>query len=331
MNQIQPATSPLAPDRDPQGDFFICDIPDTAPKGDMASMEPPIFSLSTKPDFRRLRYENGANWIEVHPSAEGLATMHDRDVLIFCISQLVAAMNKGQEPSRYVRFNVSDLLRATNRAGGGAGYERLLAVFSRLQGTQIVTNIVTGSEEIITTFSLIDQVRIVRRTHGGRMMEVEAKLSDWTWNAVRAHEVLTLPQDYFSLREPLERRIYEIARKHCGQQPKWWISLAKLHLKCGSASELRVFRQQIHRIADMDAAHAHMPDYSITLTEADMVIFRMRREQQVYDVEAGALLPEAITRPAKSHPAGTSIRWTPNGAAGARPRKSSPAILTATA
>lgn len=278
--------SPLNPDRYPQGDFFICDILDAAPKGDMAPMEHPIFSLSTRPDTRRLRYENGRHWVEVRPGAEGLATIHDRDVLIFCISQLIAAMNEGREPSRYVRFTASDLMRATNRAGGGAGYERLQAAFSRLQGTQIVT----GGEEVTTTFSLIDQVRIVRRTAGGRMVEVEVKLSDWTWNAIRAHEVLTLHRDYFRLRKPLERRIYEIARKHCGLEPDWWISLTKLHLKCGSTSELRVFRQQVHRIADADAMHEHMPDYSVELTEHDMVVFRLRRDQRVFDVEVGNLL-----------------------------------------
>lgn len=287
-----PVPNPLDPDRYPQGDFFLCDILDATPKGDMAPMEHPIFSLSTRPDKRRLRYENGRNWIEVRPSDQGLATIHDRDVLIFCISQLVAAMNAGREPSRYVRFNAADLMRATNRAGGGAGYERLGAAFERLQGTQIVTNILTGGEEITTAFSLVDQVRIIRRTQNGRMVEVEAKLSDWTWNAVRAHEVLTLHRDYFRLRKPLERRIYEIARKHCGLQPEWRIGLAKLHLKCGSTSELRVFRQQVHRIAEADAAHAHMPDYALELTETDIVVFRLRRESLAGEIEVGTLDPE---------------------------------------
>lgn len=292
VQATQAPPNPLDPDRYPQGDFFLCDILDATPKGDMAPMEHPIFSLSTRPDKRRLRYENGPNWIEVRPSDQGLATIHDRDVLIFCISQLVAAMNDGREPSRYVRFNASDLLRATNRAGGGAGYERLGAAFERLQGTQIVTNIVTGGEEITTAFSLVDQVRIIRRTQNGRMVEVEAKLSDWTWNAVRAHEVLTLHRDYFRLRKPLERRIYEIARKHCGLQPEWRIGLAKLHLKCGSTSELRVFRQQVHRIAEADRAHAHLPDYAIELSETDVVIVRLRREQAVGEIEVGRLAPE---------------------------------------
>jgi hypothetical protein len=74
-----------------QADFFVCDIFDAAPKGDMASMEHPIFSISTKPDRRIRRYENGPNFVEITPSVKGLATVHDRDVLIYCISQCIAA------------------------------------------------------------------------------------------------------------------------------------------------------------------------------------------------------------------------------------------------
>ena len=87
--------SPLLPERHPTADFFVCDIFDAAPKGDMASMAHPIFSLSTKPDHRIRRYESGANYVEVKPSADGLATIHDRDVLIYCISQIMAGLNQG--------------------------------------------------------------------------------------------------------------------------------------------------------------------------------------------------------------------------------------------
>ena len=304
--EAAPPPNPLDPDRYPQGDFFLCDILDAAPKGDMAPMEHPIFSLATRPDRRRLRYENGPHWIEVRPSPGGLATIHDRDVLIFCISQLVAAMNEGREPSSIVRFNAADLMRATNRAGGGAGYDRLQAAFNRLQGTQIQTNIVTGGEEISTTFSLVDQVKIIRRTGSGRMVEVEVRLSDWTFNAVRAHEVLTLSRDYFRLRKPLERRIYEIARKHCGLQPEWRIGLHKLHLKCGSTSELRVFRQQVTRIAAADAAHEHLPDYSLELTETDMAIFRPRFEPRMGELRAGQLEGETYQE-ARAHAPGWDV------------------------
>ena len=67
-------------------------------------------------------------------------------------------------------------------------------------------------------FSLIDRARITRQTREGRMMDVEITLSDWVFNAIQSNEVLTLNRDYFRLRKPLERRIYELARKHCGRQ-----------------------------------------------------------------------------------------------------------------
>lgn len=276
VGDITKDRSPLLPDRQEQGDFFVCDIFDAAPKGDMASMAHPIFSLSTKPDHRRRRYESGVNYLEVKPASEGLATIHDRDVLIYCISQIMAALNDRKQVSQTVRVKAFDLLKATNRVTDGRGYEGLRAALLRLQGTQIETNIVTGGQETVDIFSIIDRARIVRETRDGRMQEVEIKLSDWVFNAIRHQEVLTLHRDYFRLRKPLERRIYELARKHCGRQPEWKIALARLQEKCGSNSTLREFRRLVRAIADQDAAHGHIPDYSVRLNEEDFVVFRNR-------------------------------------------------------
>ena len=266
--------SPLLPDRQEQGDFFVCDIFDAAPKGDMASMAHPIFSLSTKPDHRVRRYEDGTgkNYLEVKPSADGLATIHDRDVLIYCISQIMAAINKGQKVSKTVRLKAFDLLKATNRPSDGRGYSGLRSALARLQGTQIETNIVTGNEEQLDIFSIIDRARIVRETRDGRMQEIEVQLSDWVFNAIQAHEVLTLHRNYFRLRKPLERRIYEIARKHCGSKKEWKIGLSSLQDKCGSASTSREFKRLVSNIVTQDEAYNHMPDYAVRLDD-NMVIF----------------------------------------------------------
>lgn len=276
MGEITKDRSPLLPDRQEQGDFFVCDIFDAAPKGDMASMAHPIFSLSTKPDHRPRRYESGDNYLEVKPSSEGLATIHDRDVLIYCISQIMAALNQGRKVSQTVRIKAFELLKATNRVTDGRGYEGLRSALTRLQGTQIETNIVTGGQEQIDIFSIIDRARIVRETRDGRMQEVEVKLSDWVFNAIEHKEVLTLHRDYFRLRKPLERRIYELARKHCGRKPEWVITLAKLQDKCGSSSTRREFRRLVKAIAEQDCEYGHLPDYSISFDEEDRVIFRNR-------------------------------------------------------
>jgi hypothetical protein len=268
--------SPLLPDRR-DGEFFVCDILDAAPKGDMASMAHPVFSLSTRPDHRIRRYEDesGRNYLEIRPSAEGLATIHDRDVLIYCISQVMAALNRGQKVSRVLRLKAHDLLKATNRVTDGRGYEGLKAALVRLQGTQIETNIVTGGTEQLDIFSIIDRARIIRETRDGRMQEIEVELSDWVFNAINAQEVLTLHRNYFRLRKPLERRIYEIARKHCGRQKEWRISLDALQRKCGSSSSSREFRRLVSSIVEQDESHNHMPDYSVRL-DGQTMVFRNR-------------------------------------------------------
>lgn len=275
--------SPLLPDRQEQGDFFVCDIFDAVPKGDMASMAHPIFSLSTKPDHRIRRYEDrtGRNYLEVKPSSDGLATIHDRDILIYCISQIMSAINKGQKVSRVVRLKAFDLLKATNRPSDGRGYSGLRNALARLQGTQIETNIVTGNVEQLDIFSIIDRARIVRETRDGRMQEIEVQLSDWVFNAIQAHEVLTLHRNYFRLRKPLERRIYEIARKHCGAQNIWKISLQALQYKCGSSSTSREFKRLVSNIVTQDEAYNHIPGYSVRFDDGDssMVVFTNRHPE----------------------------------------------------
>lgn len=278
-NEDEPAgerrvRSPLLPVRH-QPDFFVCDVVDAAVKGDSASMEHPVYSLSKKPDLKIRRYENGANWIEIRPSAKGLATVFDRDILIYCISQLMAAVNSDRQISKVLRLRAHDMLVATNRDTSGNGYLQLRDAFERLQGTQIVTNLVTGGKEQFDVFGLIDRAKIVRETREGRMQEVEIVLSDWVFQAVEAQEVLTLDRRYFQLAKPLERRLYELARKHVGMQPSFKIGLDKLRNKSGSQSTLKEFRRLFQTIIQDDRTHNHMPGYSFEL-DGDMVEMRQK-------------------------------------------------------
>lgn len=268
--------SPLLPVRHSQADFFVCDVFDAALKGDTASMEHPIFSLSKKPDMKVRRYENGDSWAEVRPGSKGLATVFDRDILIYCISQLIAAINSGRPVSRTLRLRAHDLLIATNRDTSGNGYLKLREALERLQGTQIATNIITGGKETFDVFSLIDRARIIRETRDGRMQEAEIVLSDWVFQAVEAQEVLTLDRRYFQLAKPLERRLYELARKHVGHQAGGWkIGLEKLRGKCGSQSTLKEFRRMLQAVIAADQQHDYMPGYVFAL-DGDMVECRAK-------------------------------------------------------
>ena len=253
-------------------DFFICDFLGPPPKDDMASMEHPLFTLATRPDRRILRYAHGPAEVEVTPSVKGLPTIHDKDVLIFCVSQLMAAVNAGRPTSPVLHLKAHDLLLATNRETSGDGYRRLREAFERLSGARIVTNLATGGVESTRGFGLIDAWEILRRARAGRMILVTVTLSDWIYRSVLSKSVLTLSRDYFQLRKPLERRVYEIARKHCGRQAEWRIGLETLLRKSGSTSPRRVFRKMIREMAEEDG----LPDYSLALTEGDVVVVRAR-------------------------------------------------------
>jgi len=85
------------------------------------------------------------------------------------------------------------------------------------------------------------------------------------------NHVLTLSKSYFQLRKPLERRLYEIARKHCGKQPKWEIGLGKQKGKAGSLSTDKEFKRILVKVISDNQTHNNMPDYSFELTAATQV------------------------------------------------------------
>ena len=263
----------LIPDKHPglEEDLFICDVVDATLKDIMAQMEFPFYTLSKKPDINIRRFEHNGNTLEITPSVKGLATIYDKDILIYAVSQIIAKLNRGEKIEKRVRLNTHELLQFTNRGTSGKDYKAVCEAITRLGGVQISTNIKTGDEEQYSVFGLIES-STVRRKFGreGRLLWADITLSDWVFNAIRANEVLTLSRDYFRLRKPIERRIYELARKHCGKQNAWKVSLELLHKKSGSQSSLKLFRQKIKSIVEQN----HLPDYFIRYyKEKDLVTF----------------------------------------------------------
>ena len=284
----------LLPDRYANRDFFLADLFDCKLKDDGASMEAPIFTLATKPDLSTWTWQSkdGAKSVEVYPSVKGRATQFDKDVLIFVISQLREGMNikRTDAENRTVRFVVYDYLVSTNKPTGGNQYERLEYALDRLAGTRIKTNIKTGNELQKRNFGIIENWSIVEKSpDNDRMIGVEVTLSKWLYNAVEAREIVTIHRDYFRLRKPLERRFYELARKHCGHQSSWKIGLELLREKCGSHSHLRAFRAQIVAIVKSNT----LPEYLTVFDhDHDQVVF--------YNREPVKMLGSALHKPGAS-------------------------------
>jgi plasmid replication initiation protein len=261
----------LLPDRHPDRDFFVADLLQWALKDDFHSMEHPIFSLSKKPDHRVRHYEHNGIHVMVKPGADGMATIWDKDILIYAISQLVEAMNQNRPVNRTVKLTAYDLLVNTNRGTGGRGYELLVSAFERLKGTVVQTDLRTNGLRQREAFNIIDQWKIVERNPtNSRMVAIEMTLSQWLYNAVVGREVLTLNRNYFRLDGGLERRLYELARKHCGRQAKWTVGVDLLHKKSGSQASVKKFRELFKRAALSNS----LPDYQIAYDQgSDRAIF----------------------------------------------------------
>lgn len=262
-------------------------------------MEHPLFSLSVKKDMAAFEYQQGNVKVKITPAAEeGRANVFDRDILIYVLSQLMAAKNEGQEIGRRVQISAHDLLKATNRHTTGQAYATLRRALTRLQFTQIETNIHDHGVGEWRSISFITDARIVKEDSTGRLLSVELEMGDWLVKAIENKNVLTLHKAYFQLRKPLERRLYELARKHCGKQDVWRIGLDKLQHKTGSTSTTKEFKRLVKAICKADEEQGHMPDY------------RFRLLHDVLEVSPKAEFLEVYQEPADNGPE-TSLRLSP--------------------
>jgi len=303
-------SSLLLPERHPVRDFFVLDVLDVVPRADMASMEHPIFSLSTKPETRTLNYEHNGIKLQIIPSSVGLPTVLDKDILIYCISKLVHMKNEGRPIGPSVRLTTHDMLVQTNRPTNNLGYERLLPALNRLRGVVINTTIETGDQKTTRGFGLIEEFEYNRKgsMFAERLQFLEIKLSDWLFRAIDAAEVLPINRDYFRLRRPIDRRLYELARKHCGRQPSWRIGLDLLQKKCGSVQECKHFAAHLRELALTN----HLPDYALTIEEGKAVFHRREDAPRAAKPPALLLTPNAASptlRPIRVSSAAIERLW----------------------
>jgi plasmid replication initiation protein len=184
-------------------------------------------------------------------------------------------MNKGLDVGSMIEFHPYDLFRATNRPMDGKSYQWLKVAMKRLLGTSIETNVRTGKVEEYDEFNLVQRVGYKRDSRDGQRDSAYIQLSEWMYRAVESKEVLTLSRDYFRIKGTLNRRLYEIGRKHCGKQRSWAIGIDKLHNKCGSRSTMKSFRYAVQKSAASDDS---MPDYVMDYIKAnDQIIYTNKR------------------------------------------------------
>lgn len=246
-------------------DLFLGSLVDAPLKDDRALMEFPFFSLEKTPRMAPIVYDDGDVKIRADPGPKGIATIWDKDLLIYLITLINDRVERGLEPSRIVRMNAYDFMRTTGRGTGKKDYALFYDTVFRLRSTTITTTIKSDDQRERTGFGWIDNFRIVEKTQldGKQVMQgVEIALNEWMYRAVvRERRVLTISKEYWKLTSGLERRLYELARKHCGRQKSWRIGIERLAEKCGIRRDLRKFKADLKRILDRD----RIPDYLFTL------------------------------------------------------------------
>lgn len=267
----------LSPMKHPQRDLFIADLFDTVSfQLDQASMEYPLFALKAK-DIRPRYYEQKGFKVAITANATfGLATIHDKDVWIYSISKLAQAMKDNEPIDRTIHFTIYDYLKTTNRRTGGREYELAKDSLDRLAGTRITTEIETDKKREARGFGLIDSWKVVEEKDG-RMVRVSVTLPEWLYRSVTSKNLLTLSPDYFRIRKPLDRRVYELARKHCGNGKEWKFNLKTLHERTGSTASIREFKRSIKSLAESD----QLPDYHVFLIEKHLRTDTQKDDDQV--------------------------------------------------
>ena len=238
-----------------QPDLFVADLT-SIPLKDLAEhLEFPFFGLAPQPHHGIRRFEDDrGNYIEMLPGPFGLPTIFDQDILIYCMSVAMAAISRGRPVPERVQMSAGELLRFANRRVGGPQYAAVEDGIHRLTTLTLKTNLRGEETTYNRLFGVVDEASMVRR-HNRRdrpsaLLGCEIVLSAWIREALEARRVLTLHADYFRLRTPLDRAVYQLVRKHCGGQREWTIGLSKLQNKVGSSSNRREFRRQIRTVTD---------------------------------------------------------------------------------
>lgn len=261
--------TPAAPSSGaPQRELFQLDSPMTGEiRGERSLMAFPFFALSKNAWMKPLAYATGDVTIEVRPSARGVATIYDKEIVLYIASLMASKIDEGVAVAQDFTFTAHDLFSVTGANHSARSYGRLADALERLQGTQIRTNIEAGGEGEEGFFSWLSEARLQYARTGGkgekRLKAVKVRLCDWLFRAIlRDRQVLDYAATYFQL-GPIERRIYEVARSTCVEGEDLEIDLPTFRLQIGFQNQLSNFRSAMRQIVEENA----IPDYRLELVE----------------------------------------------------------------
>jgi plasmid replication initiation protein len=265
-----------------QLDLFIA-LPRDLPARDQQDlMERPFFSLAKTKRTVPIEYHVGEHYIRVTANeAYGLATIWDADILIWAVSQITEALERGLPTSRFFQLSAYDLLKFIHRGTSGREYERLKDALRRLQSTSVETSIRQGKRKKGRQFSWLNDWEVIEDDHG-HALGLKFEIPTWLYDGVLNQRlVLSIDPAYFDLTSGIERWLYRVVRKHGGRQKAGWsFTFRQLYEKSGSLDRFANFALEIRKIV----ARQSIPEYWLS-------IYRNVQEEEVLHFIRRSCLP----------------------------------------
>lgn len=258
--------SPMARPMEIQGNLFTLDSPLLGEiLGERTVAEFPFFALKKARQLEPMTFEAEGVSIELSAGKYGIATIYDKEILLYVASIMTDLLDRGGMPARTIRFTAHDLFRITGSNASKRSYAYLIDALRRLRNTVVETNIATGGETQEDNFSWLDHFRVMyaEDVRGEKRVKyIEVTVCDWFYRAVlRDRRLAAYDLAYFTL-TPIQRRLYELAMFHCeaGQSFELGLEEVAQRMGCGVA-RLRNARAEITKVAEQDS----LPGYVISL------------------------------------------------------------------
>ena len=224
-----------------QGNLFTLDSPLLGEiLGERTVAEFPFFALKKARQLEPMTFQGEGVSIEVSSGKHGIATIYDKEILLYVASIMTDLVDRGGKPARTIRFTAHDLFRITGSNASKRSYAYLIDALRRLRNTTVETNIATGGETQEDNFSWLDHFRVVYAEDirgEKRAKYIEVTVCDWFYRAVlRDRRLAAYDLDYFTL-TPIQRRLYEIAMFHCQPGQPFTLGLGNARVEITKVAE----------------------------------------------------------------------------------------------
>lgn len=240
-----------------QLDLFVALVGDVPLRDDKEMMSVPMVSIAKRGQVRiEWTGPSGQQVLITSTVGDEIATIWDFDIVIWAISQLNTAVERGETPSPIITFKPHDLMRSIRWCDnmgrvGGREYERFKLAIGRLRATRVRTSIRRRGKDRFEDFNLLSDFTLDEKD--GKPLGARMTVPTWIFRAVTESrkEVLSITPLYFELSSGIDRFLYRLARRHAGDglsNPDGWaFGFRDLYTRSGSSMRYADFAKALRK------------------------------------------------------------------------------------